>query len=552
MEVIEKDNEILFIHNNEEYSIIIDKDGIKSKNNNLKENLLINRYNKLVDDNNKINIDLCKSIIENLTDYCIICEKELEFKNEEFITCGSEKCDIQAEESIFNNYVKNYYVKQQYIFNFLMETAYLTINSNRCLAVFEPFPINFLKNKSILPKRGELTYLNNKNIEKINENKNIDKIIEIISNNSVQKIEKIIIECENDKKIQEKLGNDLYILIKFILNSNKTLLIYSNNVFNKEIIDDIQEFKIEHNYLIEDNFKIMKEKYGSRYLFHGSSAENWYSILRNGIKICSNSKLMTAGAAYGIGIYTSNDLNLSMGYTGFNNVCIFGIFEVINIKEKINNSGNIFVIQDDKILLLRYIYKIKNRKKIRELGLTEILNNKFNNKLQEEEKFIAKKCNDIRTKRIMGEYKKIIQVDDKNGFFIELENDIIDKWKLYITDFHGFPNIESGLKTLGIEAVELEIIFAEKYPIDPPFIRIVYPRFEYKTGHITSGGSICMELLTKSGWVSTYSIESLIIDIKSQILEGDGRIDIKRFDKYSLDEAKDSYKRVASGHGWII
>src|SRR5690606_35890308 len=105
-------------------------------------------------------------------------------------------------------------------------------------------------------------------------------------------------------------------------------------------------------------------------------------------------------------------------------------------------------------------------------------------------------------------------------------------------------HIENGLKILEIESIELELTFPERYPIDPPFIRIVYPRFEYRTGHITSGGSICMELLTKSGWVSTYSIESLIIDIKSQILEGNGRIDTKRFDKYTLNEAKDSYKRV--------
>ena len=97
----------------------------------------------------------------------------------------------------------------------------------------------------------------------------------------------------------------------------------------------------------------------------------------------------------------------------------------------------------------------------------------------------------------------------------------------------------------------MEIIFPEKYPIEPPFIRIVNPRFTYKTGHITSGGSICMEVLTKSGWSPSYSMETLIVDIKSTIIEGDGQIDINRWrEEYSLSEAKDSFMRVAASYGW--
>lgn len=37
----------------------------------------------------------------------------------------------------------------------------------------------------------------------------------------------------------------------------------------------------------------------------------------------------------------------------------------------------------------------------------------------------------------------------------------------------------------------------------PPFVRVVRPRFQFRTGHVTIGGSICMELLTLSGWNSS-------------------------------------------------
>ena len=43
-------------------------------------------------------------------------------------------------------------------------------------------------------------------------------------------------------------------------------------------------------------------------MFHGSSKQNWYSILRNGIRVLSKTKYMTAGAAHGVGVYASNNV----------------------------------------------------------------------------------------------------------------------------------------------------------------------------------------------------------------------------------------------------
>jgi Poly(ADP-ribose) polymerase catalytic domain len=57
----------------------------------------------------------------------------------------------------------------------------------------------------------------------------------------------------------------------------------------------------------ERKFMQRKRKNGSMFCFHGSSMENWYSILRNGLRNLSNTALMTAGAAYGAGIYASSN-----------------------------------------------------------------------------------------------------------------------------------------------------------------------------------------------------------------------------------------------------
>lgn len=61
----------------------------------------------------------------------------------------------------------------------------------------------------------------------------------------------------------------------------------------------------------------MKKKHGSRFLFHGSGINNWYSIIRNGLRNLSNTGMMTAGAAYGEGIYAAWDFATASGYAGW-------------------------------------------------------------------------------------------------------------------------------------------------------------------------------------------------------------------------------------------
>jgi poly [ADP-ribose] polymerase 6/8 len=53
---------------------------------------------------------------------------------------------------------------------------------------------------------------------------------------------------------------------------------------------------------------------GSMYAFHGSSIENWHSIIRQGLRNASGTKLQVNGAAYGKGIYLSTSSSMSLGY----------------------------------------------------------------------------------------------------------------------------------------------------------------------------------------------------------------------------------------------
>ena len=54
------------------------------------------------------------------------------------------------------------------------------------------------------------------------------------------------------------------------------------------------------------------------------------------------------------------------------------------------------------------------------------------------------------------------------------------------------------MKKRGIEFIKLAITFPKGYPFDPPFIRVVEPRFAFHSGHVTIGGSICAEYLCRA------------------------------------------------------
>ena len=89
------------------------------------------------------------------------------------------------------------------------------------------------------------------------------------------------------------------------------------------------------------------------------------------------------------------------------------------------------------------------------------------------------------------------------------------------------------------------------FPFQPPFVRVVRPVFAFRTGHITVGGSICMELLTARGWTCAGALESVLVSIRAEVAAGGARLDAARFGSaYTESEARAAFSRVAAQHGW--
>ena len=103
-----------------------------------------------------------------------------------------------------------------------------------------------------------------------------------------------------------------------------------------------------------------------------------------------------------------------------------------------------------------------------------------------------------------------------------------------------------------VHGVHLHISFQPDFPVSPPFVQVIRPRFQQRTGHVTIGGSMCTELLTGTGWKSNISAMGLILQLKDILVEGGAKVDQYNVHDYTKAEALEAFKRVARDHGWKI
>lgn len=197
-----------------------------------------------------------------------------------------------------------------------------------------------------------------------------------------------------------------------------------------------------------------------------------------------------------------------------------------------------------------------------DLFLYEEINNSNNNQPKSQDTKVyedfftkfSKKGSSVGNKRLMDELTKLYQENgsQKFGYQIEVVEDNLYHWQVKLFDFPKDSKLYSDLQQYHKDHILLDITFPDQYPFQPPFVRVIYPRFRFLTGHITIGGSICMEVLTTSGWSPSYSIENLLMQIKSEIVDpqGEARIDLYRKDHYTVQEAKEAFDRLVKKYGW--
>uniref|UniRef100_A0A2I3HQL4 Ubiquitin conjugating enzyme E2 Q1 n=1 Tax=Nomascus leucogenys TaxID=61853 RepID=A0A2I3HQL4_NOMLE len=151
------------------------------------------------------------------------------------------------------------------------------------------------------------------------------------------------------------------------------------------------------------------------------------------------------------------------------------------------------------------------------------------------------------TDRLMKELRDIYRSQSFKGgnYAVELVNDSLYDWNVKLLKVDQDSALHNDLQILkekeGADFILLNFSFK---------VRLFFSSLSYVLG----GGAICMELLTKQGWSSAYSIESVIMQISATLVKGKARVQFgANKSQYSLTRAQQSYKSLVQIHeknGW--
>lgn len=457
-----------------------------------------------------------------------------------------------------NNFIVNYCKSYNKNFNIIYKLLLNAIMSDRINIIWNPSP-NFSDiDYNIIENTTLLKYIV----------KNLIKMYDTIP------------ELEDDFQLY-KIFPMSYLVLKF---SIKHFTEYNIESWETDAVGtkNVELMKVVY----EDSDKTFGFSDTDDKLFHGSTNQNWFSIMFNGLKTgTKNNKLFLNGSAYGKGVYLSSTSRYSYDYScktsAYSNKfkdfsteiqpllnsnkninklldsVIIGVFAIKDNMKKHKKSGNIYVVKDEELLQLQYLLMM-NRASYSNYNNFTNIDNYFTKKIKDVLINQKIKTDKIGNKRLM---KEIINIQKQNGiiddsgllyfFNFNDENMTIITFDLPLDNFEKDSDIYKDLVKYGYESVKVEMDIQNGYPFNPPFVRIISPRFKFMTGHITSGGSICMEILTNQGWSAALDLLKVLIVLKLEMIAGGARLDPRSHSKtYTITEAKDAYKRMLKSHGW--
>jgi hypothetical protein len=285
--------------------------------------------------------------LSNICKHCVLCKRPLNYHCVKPTICNNGLCQVQ-------------YVNMGIGFSLESEIIDNPETTDLLISLF----VVFLNNgKSKIDDRFDMSFFDSYGIT-------IDQI-----KKCVELIPSIPDMCSMIKKqtfSKEMRSIDQFIipLLRWIIASNLTYLKVCD-IADVKRIDSKLSYNVKKSFIMKTTtldkeriFNQKKDQYGIKYFYHGSACHNWHLILKNGLKNYSNTKYMTAGAAYGSGIYLANNILTSLGYCGcsgrwnksmFNNLSIIALCEVANVPSLANKSYDIYTLTDEAALITRYL-----------------------------------------------------------------------------------------------------------------------------------------------------------------------------------------------------
>jgi hypothetical protein len=243
------------------------------------------------------------SLADAFTHTCPCCGKSIDYMGD-IKCCTTESCRSQwIEHKYYPSFTHEYQLsplKVEILMNIIHMGLFNDTDEDRVMENFSPYPVGLLNN-------GGLSYTYIK--DSFNDFVSIESIDDICSLKGIHKMREAFYEYD-------LTTGHMYDTFEWLISSTFTHMI--------EIKDTVSLFNL-WPVKASASFAVFKIYYGDTELmhdvepqkvFHGTKTQCVHSILKNGLKIYSNTKNQIHGSVWGQGIYTSTSFNESYGYCG--------------------------------------------------------------------------------------------------------------------------------------------------------------------------------------------------------------------------------------------
>eukprot|EP01119_Soliformovum_irregulare_P015436 TRINITY_DN4344_c0_g1_i1.p1 TRINITY_DN4344_c0_g1~~TRINITY_DN4344_c0_g1_i1.p1 ORF type:complete len:706 (+),score=178.61 TRINITY_DN4344_c0_g1_i1:223-2118(+) len=299
--------------------------------------------------------------IPTLPDFCVICDRLHLFSSGLLkpTVCSRELCCFAFQQlGVMADAAEDVATGAEVV-DLLVSFAVAASKSARRDLIFDPFPT------IVDPQNANNIILGQKQKDFSRLEKMLSKFPSVEQMTKAESMATMVANMDRAEPYSSSLLN-------WIISSNRSHLVKLNpDRHLKSMSTPFQYLLMSAPPEKDRKFNELKQQYGTIFAFHGSSVENWHSILRNGLKNASGTKLQVNGAAYGSGIYISPNASVSFGYCGASaygsgsvnkdnkflggsSFFCLALCEVIN--KDIRKSSDIWVSPSEDFVLTRFFF----------------------------------------------------------------------------------------------------------------------------------------------------------------------------------------------------
>lgn len=243
----------------------------------------------------------------NISKYCVLCDCPHLFTTVMLrpAVCSREVCVFQFHEMKIGSDSAESVATDAGVVELLIAIFRDAALSQRANTILTPFP-------AVADPRDS-----GKRLAIDPSNPDFEKVKGIVSR-SFPKTQDVV-KCEDLQALKERLERIeplAYPLLEWVIASNRSHLIQMSETALISSMDTQRQFLLLTAPPEKERvFQEKKKKYGTKFAFHGSRAENWHAILRNGLKNMSGTANQLNGNAHGNGIYFAPQAQQSFGYS---------------------------------------------------------------------------------------------------------------------------------------------------------------------------------------------------------------------------------------------